>query len=206
MATQETSRTRITSLSRWLVVKSANIAFYGLAVLTLLTCIVAWDFSYTGGYYNYDVHWYSLRRNGKDATFSDRYGDFYFMDGEAVIQVGTNLWDGAPRFPWHPISASGGHVPFPEGFMLPQNAWHQFRYEIVTEPPDSLMHSLGDSHASIAFPFWSAIAVLLIPFLIQIVRRASRRVLERRRGFAPILKDQLDDTKPNVSRPSREHR
>ena len=183
---------------RGMIARAAYMAFYSVSLVLLLACVGAWIASYRSGYYNAEVDLYSLHRNGGSSNFSQKYVLFDFMRGEATFQIGRNLWDRAPKVTFPTTHFEGEHVlSSDDGFMLPQNGWHQFRYEVHAGQPDNSMHSFGDSYASIAFPFWSAIIVLSIPFLILVVRRASRKwlrsfVASRRSSRGELAKDEKE--------------
>ncbi len=169
--------------------KIAYMSFHTVILLLLAACVGAWIASYRGGYYNDEVDLCSLHRDGSSTIFYKRFAACVFMRGEAIFQVGKTFWDRAPTVPFPAIHFEGEQVLDVNGFILPEKGWRQFRYETYSEPPDSFSHSLGNSGASFAFPFWSAFLVLSIPFLIWCLRLARRRVLDRKRGFAPILNE-----------------
>lgn len=167
----------------------AYIAFHAVSLLLLLACAGAWVVSFHSSYY-YMVDLYSLYRDRQGPVFSARSVEFAFRDGEVFAQIGKDLRNQPPKEPWRSIEFDASNEKDPLNFeiLLPDKGWHQFRYEMEKSPPDYRNHILGSSFATIAFPFWSALIVLLIPFLILVVRRASRKIVENRRGFTPILK------------------
>src|SRR6185437_3146178 len=147
------------------IARVAYITFYAVSLLLLLGCIVAWIVSYTATY-SFIADWYSLRNDGPAPVFSRRYALFGFSNGEAVLQVGKNVWDRVPTVPWKPIKFFAGQVPGIDDLMLPENAWHRFCYEVIREPADPRNYILAESSDGIYFPFWSAFVVLLVPPLI----------------------------------------
>jgi len=196
--------------NRRLIAKIARVIFHVLSFLLLFVCIGAWIESFRGAY-AYSIDSFSFHPNSvKAKILNERYAQIDLKDGEAIVQVGKNIWNGTINTSISeikPISFSGGQCD-PDLFtiLLPKKEWHGFSYEIMRLPPNSSGPSdLGQFYISIAFPLWSAFVVLFVPLLMPRLRRASRRVLKRRQGFAPILKQQLDGTKSNVPDLSREH-
>jgi len=170
------------------IARVAYITFYAVSLLLLLACVGAWIQSFQGTYY-YSVDLYSAYRDRQGLVFSQRYMQFTLRDGEVIAQIGKGLRNKVPTQPWRSIEFNARHEKDPMVFeiSLPDKGWHQFRYELEKSPGDRRL-SLGESSATIAFPFWSAFVILLVPPLIWLVRRASRKVVENRRGFTPILK------------------
>jgi len=94
--------------------------------------------------------------------------------------------------------------------LLPSGNWHGFQLAMGRTGP--MKDSEGNVEqwsrsANVAFPAWLLFSISLIAPILYLFRGLRRiRGSSTRRGFAPVLEEQLNDTKSNAPDASREDR